>query len=296
MSANRSSARGPVLVIGATGRQGGATARRLLADGRTVRVLVRDTASAAARALAAAGAEPVPGDLDDRGALKAAMDGARGAFVVTPDDQDAEREVRRGRSAVDAAAEAGVDHLVFASVGGADRDSGITYWDSKRAIERHIASLGLPATILRPVRFMENHTIPGLPFGGITPGGVLRHLFDPDVPVQLVAVADIGVFAALAFAEPDEYVGRALELAGDELTSEDVVRLIGRHLGRAITYEQAGAEELALDADVARAFAAQRGIWQADIADLRRRHPGLLDFARWLERGGAEAVAAVLDG
>ncbi|OLT32477.1 hypothetical protein BJF79_36050 [Actinomadura sp. CNU-125] len=294
MSAKRSPANGPILVIGATGRQGGAAARHLLADGRTVRALVRDPASAAARALAAAGAEPIRGDLDDPGGLKAAMARAHGVFAVTPDDADAEREIRRGRSAVDAAADAGVSHLVFASVGGAERDTGITYWESKRAIERHIAARGVPATILRPVRFMENHAIPGLPFGGITPGGVLRHLFDPGVPVQLVAVTDIGAFAALAFAEPDGYVGRALELAGDELTPAATVDMIGRRLGREITYEQAGAAELALDPNIERAVALQRGIWRADIADLRRRRPELLDFAGWLDRGGAEAIAAVL--
>lgn len=291
-----SAKRAPVLVVGATGRQGGAAVRHLRADGWTVRALVRDPGSAAARELAAAGAEPVRGDLDDPGGLEAAMDGAHGVFAVTPDDQDAEREIRRGRAVVDAAAGAGVAHLVFASVGGAERDTGITYWESKRAIERHIEATGLPATILRPVRFMENHTIPGLPFGGITPDGVLRHLFDPEVPVQLVAVTDIGAFAALAFADPDAYVGAALELAGDELTPAATVDMISRYIGRTITYERADAAELALDANLARAFASQRGIWRADIADLRRRRPAVLDFAGWLDRGGAAAVAAVLDG
>ncbi|RSN70356.1 NmrA family NAD(P)-binding protein [Actinomadura sp. WAC 06369] len=286
---------GPVLVIGATGRQGGAAARHLLADGRAVRVLVRDPASAAARALAAAGAEPVRGDLDDPASLAAAMAGAHGAFVVTPDDRDGGREIRRGRAAVDAAAEAGVSHLVFASVGGAERSTGIPYWESKWAIEQHIAEVGTPATVLRPVRFMENHTIPGLPVGGITPGGVLRHLFDPDVPVQLIAVTDIGAFAALAFADPDEYAGRALELAGDELTAAETVELIGERLGRAITYEQVADVEKELGPDAVKAFSAQRGIWRADIADLRRRRPALLDFPAWLDGGGAEAVAAVLD-
>ncbi|WP_433346816.1 NmrA/HSCARG family protein [Microtetraspora malaysiensis] len=286
----------PILVTGATGRQGGAAAVRLLADGWPVRVLVRDPAAAAARELAAAGAELLQGDLDDPGSLKAAMAGAHGVFAVTPDDLDSEREVRRGRHLADAAAAAGIAHLVFASVGGAERGTGISYWESKWAIEQHIAALGLPATVLRPVRFMENHAIPGLGLGGISADGVLRHLFAPDVPVQLIAVADIGAFAALAFADPATYLGQALELAGDELSPDATVRLIGRHLGRQITYQQVAGEELGLNEDASRAFTAQRGLWRADIPALRRRHPDLIDFPTWLNQGGADAIAALLDG
>ncbi|MEV3987246.1 NmrA/HSCARG family protein [Nonomuraea sp. NPDC049758] len=286
----------PVLVTGATGRQGGATAARLLADGWPVRVLVRDPGATAARELAAAGAELLMGDLDDPGSLKAAMADAYGVFAVTPDDPDSEREIRRGRHLADSAAAAGVAHLVFASVGGAERGTGISYWESKWAIEQHIAALGLPATILRPVRFMENHAIPGLALGGISADGVLRHLFAPDVPVQLVAVSDIGAFAALAFADPTAYLGQALELAGDELTPEATVRLISRHLGRQITYQQVDGEELNLSKDATRAFTAQRGLWRADIPALRHRHPDLLDFPSWLDQGGAEAIATLLEG
>ncbi|MBF9129010.1 NmrA/HSCARG family protein [Plantactinospora sp. S1510] len=283
-----------ILVIGATGRQGGAAAAHLLADGWPVRVLVRDPTAETARKLAAAGAEPLRGDLDDLDSLTVAMAGAYGVFAVTPDDPDSEREIRRGRHLVHAAAAAGIAHLVFTSVGGAERGTGISYWESKWVIEQHIAALGLPATVLRPVRFMENHAIPGL--GGISTDGVLRHVFDADVPVQLVAVTDIGAFAARAFADPATYLGQAVELAGDELTPAATVRLIGRRLGREITYRQVAGEELRLNEDALRAIKAQRGLWRADIAALRRRHPDLLDFPAWLDAGGADAIAALLDG
>ncbi|MFC0528365.1 NmrA/HSCARG family protein [Phytohabitans kaempferiae] len=281
----------PIVVIGATGQQGGATAARLLADGWPVRVLVRDPAAAAVRDLAAAGAEPLRGDFDDLDSLKAAMAGAHGVFAVTPNDLDSEREIRHGRHLADAAAGANVAHLVFSSVGGADRDTGISFWESKWAIERHIADLGLPATVLRPVRFMENHAIPML--GGISADGVLRHLFAPDVPVQLIAVTDIGAFAALAFADPDTYLGQAIELAGDELTPDATVRLISQRLGRQITYQQVATKEMNVDEDTARVYTSN-GLWRADIPALRRRHPDLLNFPAWLDRGGADAIAALL--
>ncbi|MGX2995514.1 NmrA/HSCARG family protein [Streptomyces sp. JNUCC 64] len=293
----------PVLVTGATGRQGGATVTRLLADGWPVRALVRDPTTPAARRLTSMGAELRQGDLDRPDSLRAALTGAHGVFAVTPDDLDGEREVRRGRNLADAAATARVRHLVFASVGGAERDTGIPYWETKRAVEQHIDALGLPATVLRPVRFMENHALPGLPLGGIDADGVLRHLFAPGTPVQLIAVTDIGAFAARAFADPAGYLGQALELAGDELTSDATARLITHHLrrrghhGTEVTYRQADAGAAAragLTDRAARALADPRGIWRADVPALRRRHPGLLDFPAWLERGGADAIATHL--
>jgi uncharacterized protein YbjT (DUF2867 family) len=73
---------GPVLVIGATGQQGGATARHLLERGRTVHALVRDADAPAAKALQEAGASLVAGDLDDPASLRVAMKGAQGVFLV----------------------------------------------------------------------------------------------------------------------------------------------------------------------------------------------------------------------
>ncbi|SDK95640.1 NmrA family NAD(P)-binding protein [Nonomuraea jiangxiensis] len=285
----------PILVIGATGRQGGAAAAQLLAAGRPVRALVRDPSAPAALALRARGAELCAGDLDDPGSLARAAAGAHGVFGVTPDDQDSEREIRRGRDLADAAAAANVAHFVFTSVGGADRGTGIPQWDSKWRIEQHIRASGLPATILRPVRFMENHAMPGLPVGGIV-DGELRHLFGPETPVQLIAVADIGAFARLAFTRPGDYLGEAIELAGDELTPSHTVRLISDSLGREITYRQVSSTGLGLGPDAERALAGERGMWHADIARLRERHPGLLDFRAWLRHGGTERIRASLAG
>ncbi|MEO3876416.1 NmrA/HSCARG family protein [Nonomuraea sp. B12E4] len=284
-----------VLVIGATGRQGGAAAAHLLAAGLPVRALVRDPEAPAAKALRARGAELRVGNLDDPGSLARAAAGAYGVFGVTPDDEDPEREVRRGHDLAEAAMAAGVAHFVFASVGGAERGTGISYWESKWRIEQHIRALGLPATILRPVRFMENHAIPGLPVGGIV-DDELRHLFDPETPVQLIAVTDIGAFARLALTRPADYLGEAIELAGDELTPSHTVRLISDSLGREITYRQVPGDGLGLSRDAERALAGERGVWQADIAGLRERHPGLLDFRTWLRHGGTEQIRALPAG
>ncbi|MGS2646790.1 NmrA family NAD(P)-binding protein [Streptosporangium sp. LJ11] len=103
-----------ILVTGATGQQGGATTRHLLADGWHVRALVRDPRGAAATRLARAGVELVTGDMDDRDSVDAAVRGAHGVFSVQPAfiaPGYAENELRRGLNVVDAAIAAGVRHL-----------------------------------------------------------------------------------------------------------------------------------------------------------------------------------------
>lgn len=282
-----------VLVTGATGQQGGATARHLLAAGWRVRALVRDTASPAARALADLGAELVPGDMTDRSSLDAAVAGVYGVFSVQPADtppHDEPREVQMGRAVADAAAAAGVQHLVYASVGGADRDTGISHWMTKWEIEQHIRALGLPYTVLRPVMFMENHASRSR-FGVFGETALVR-MIPPTATVQLIAADDIGAFAALAFTRPDEYRGLELEIAGDELTGEQLVSAISTAVGRPIVTDPLPAPV----PDRARASDDRSfGGWRADIPALRRRHPGLMTFDTWLARTGRAKLTALLD-
>lgn len=277
-----------VLVTGATGNQGGAAARSLLRDGWHVRALVRDVSTPAARVLRSAGAELVPGDMTDRDGLTAAMRDAHGVFSVQPANGAPhfnEGEVRMGVNVAEAALAAGVRHLVYTSVGGADRGSGISHWNTKWEIEQHIATLDLPVTVLRPVMFMENHAHAHY---GVTGELSVLRMSAPAARIQMIAVADIGEFAALALADPDRYLGQALELAGDELTREDAVTAIARATGRELhlpPIPREVAQRLGTDLDDldrAKNF----GGWQADIPALRALHPSLLTFPAWLEREG----------
>src|SRR5258708_18987172 len=120
-----------VLVTGATGRQGGSVVNHMLAKGRNLRALSRDPGSAAAKALTDGGVDVVRGDLEDPASLENAVRGVRGVYSV----QDywavgAKREVQQGKNIADAANKAGVEHFVFSSVGGAERDSGIDHFES----------------------------------------------------------------------------------------------------------------------------------------------------------------------
>ncbi|MFF4397259.1 NmrA family NAD(P)-binding protein [Streptomyces sp. NPDC001480] len=282
-----------VVVTGATGRQGGATAHRLLAAGRPVRALVRDTNAPAATALAAAGAELVHGDFDERSSLPAALEGAAALFAVPPvafgpDGPDVEREFTRGRALIDAAAAAGVEHVVFTGIASTPGRPGGS--EGKKRIEDYLCERIRSVTVLRPVRFMSNY-LGSTPMGldGIV-RGVHRHIFPPDEPVQIIAVEDIAEFAALAFDQPDRFAGRILELAGDAPTPAEAVAAISEATGTAIRYKQlTHAEATGLNPEIARARErwAAGSRWHADIEALRIIHPGLRTLADWLAESGA---------
>ena len=133
-----------IAVTGATGQQGGAVARRLLEKGWKVRALTRDPQKPAAQALAQAGAELAPGDMDRRADLDAAFQGVYGVFSVQNfwlPNVGAEGEVRQGKLAADAAKAAGVEHFVYSSVGAAERGMGQAHFASKWEIEQYVQSL-----------------------------------------------------------------------------------------------------------------------------------------------------------
>src|SRR5215208_4491083 len=218
-----------ILVSGATGQQGGATALNLLERGFAVRALTRDPEKAAARELAEFGAEVVSGDLEDRASIERVLDGVYGVFSVQHFmEAGVEGEVRQGVLLADAARAAGVEHLVYSSVGSAHRETGIPHFESKWEVEEHVRSSGVPYTVLRPVFFMQNWEFMREPILG----GMLPQPLDPDKPFQMVDANDIGVFAAMAFENPDRWIGREVDLAGDEKTMPEIADTFSRVIGR----------------------------------------------------------------
>ena len=242
-----------VLVSGATGRQGGAVARALLAAGTAVHALVRDPAGERAQAVAAVGATLVRGDLDDPVSLKAALDGARGVFSVQmPDFADLQAETRYARHLAAAARAAGVEQIVHTSVSGAGDRGPVGaerwgrhmahYWSSKTEAERAARESGIPRwTILRPSTFMENFVAPSFYYAE---GSSERLLVggDLDVPQPFIAVDDIGAAAAAAFADPARFDRVELELAGDVLSFRQAARVLSEAWGRALTLPDSPAQ------------------------------------------------------
>lgn len=284
-----------ILVTGATGRQGGAVARHLLSDGWNVRALTRDADKPAARELARAGAEIAQGDMNDRHSLDAAIRGAYGCFSVQNFwESGMEDEIKQGKLVADAALSAGVRHFVYSSVGGAERKTRLMHFESKFQIEQYVRSLGLFATILRPVFFMENFSSPDMR-NSITQG-TLSLPMKPDRPLQMVSVEDIGAFATLAFDKPDEYQGTSIELASDEMTMPEAASLLTDALGHDVVFQEIPiAVALKSNKEYGEMFQWFNAEgYQADILELRRVCPSLLTFEVWLKQSHyAETLAGV---
>jgi uncharacterized protein YbjT (DUF2867 family) len=279
-----------ILVTGATGQQGGATARHLLANGWHVRVLTRDPNKPAAQALAEAGAEIVRGDNEDRVSLDAAMRGVYGVFSVQNNwlpEVGLEGEVRQGKLIADAAKAARVRHFVYTSVGGAERGTGIPHFESKWQIEQYIGSLGLPATVLRPVAFMENYNWSR---AAILNGTFASIGLRPDKAHQVIAVDDIGGLAALVFDRPEEFIGAAIEIAGDALTESQTTATFSRVIGRPVQLApMVFGPNQESDRELLRMYQwfNDQG-YQADIPALRKLYPPLKTLEAWLRQTGWE--------
>ncbi|GGS83744.1 hypothetical protein GCM10010222_26580 [Streptomyces tanashiensis] len=273
-----------VAVTGATGAQGGATARSLLAAGHRVRALTRRPDSPAADTLRALGAEVRCADFDDRSSLDAALAGDS-LFAVTAFEGGVDVEIRQGRTLVDAAAAARLGHVVLTSVAHADRDTGVPHYESKRVIEDHLRASGTPWTVIGPAAFMDNYT------GGWTAdglrGGTFAWPMPAGRPLTLISSRDIGAFAALALGRRADFTGRRIDIASDERTPAEMTGILAAAMGRPVSYEEVPlAYVRSRSTDLAAMFSyfTTTGL-DVDVAGLRREFPevgwhGFDDWAR----------------
>ena len=203
-------------------------------------------------------------------------------------------ELGQGKALIDESINAGVKFFVYTSVdrGGEsslDNPSNIPHFASKCAIEHHLISSTqnnknkMEWVTLRPVAFMENFTDNFLGRAFVTSW----ELAVKDKPLQLVAVSDIGFFGARAFLNPEQYKGRGISLAGDELTIGQLVAMFKRKTGRELQFTNKFVCLLLmwLVKDFGRMFKWFYDVgYGADVEKLREIHPGLMDFNTWLER------------
>ena len=271
-----------VVVIGGTGNQGGAVVKSLLERGHEVRAVTRDTDSAKARELANAGVMLVRASLEDTAALTKALEGATSLFAMTtPFEGGTQAETRQGISAADAAKAAGV-HLVFTTIGSTNRQTGIPHFESKYEVEKHIARIGVRATVLAPVYFMEN-----LYFGKEQLAkGIYATPLQPTTKLAQVAVADIGAVAVRLLEDPGRFAGKRFDLGGDELTGNDVVVVLARVTGRPFTYFQVPLNVIRqrMGEEAVKMYEwFERVGYTVDRAALRREFPDVAfhDFESW---------------
>ena len=307
-----------IAVVGATGSQGGGLVRAILADPDhefVVRALARNTRSAKAQELAAAGVEVVDADLNDQESMVRALKGAYGAYVVTnywvertPEAEAAqtraEMELQQAEIAAWAAKAAGVKHVIWSTLedtrnhfGDDDRVPNVDglykvpHFDAKGEADELFTKYGIPTTFLRTTFFFEGMT------GGLGPvrdasGTLMLTLPMADQRLSGIAVEDIGKTALGIFKRGNDFVGKTVSIAGDHLTGDEYAAALTDALGETVVYRPQswddyrrlgfpGAVEMG---NMFQYYAedSDRFTRARDLALVRQLNPELQSFRDWL--------------
>ncbi|OJD36229.1 uncharacterized protein BKCO1_12000121 [Diplodia corticola] len=293
-----------LLITGATGKQGGAVIKALLAADAdfTILAVTRNPSSDSAKALEKQSPKikVIKGDLNDPKAIfTAAGSPIWGVFSVQVpggDGQTPETEEAQGKALIDAALAHGVQHFVYTSVErGAPRPNvptEVPHFASKHRVEEHLlAKAGennMTWTVIQPVAFLDNYSGHAPQFAAAF-AAMWKSYLGEEQKLQVIASTDIGKVAARSFVQPDKYAGRKIPLAGDDLSYSDVKRIFKEKTGKDISEapEQVARGIVESNADF-------KAMWTwfdtdgfgADVPALRKEFPDLMDYATWLVNEG----------
>lgn len=302
-----------IVVVGATGAQGGGLVRAILNDPDHefhVRALTRDSSTDKAKALAKMGAEIVVADVDDTESLRKAFHGAWGAYCVTffwnhfsPDT-----EMAQAKSMAEAAKHAGLKHVIWSTLDDTrkwiplsdDRmptlmgKYKVPHFDAKGEANHFFTDLGLPVTLLNTVFYWDNFIYFGLGPKKGPDGKLAISIPMADKKLPGIAAEDIGKCALGIFKAGTKYIGKTVGIAGGHLTIKQMADAFSRVLGKEVVYNAIepevyrgfgfpGAEDMGnmfqFKRDFEKEYCASR-----DLELSRTLNPSLLTFDQWLEK------------
>jgi uncharacterized protein YbjT (DUF2867 family) len=284
-----------IAVAGATGKQGGAVARYLIDAGWRVRAMTRNPSSDAAQALSRLGAEIVAADLDRPDTIINAVRGAYGVFSVQNYYEKSvgyEGEIRQGRTLAEAAHAFGVQHFIQSTMAKGQGAEVVEHFRSKIMIEKLIGELGLPASFIGTVWFMDNMLDKSK--GGEMSFPVIAGTLGADRPFESLSADDIGKAALRMFSEPHVFVGQHVPLAGDRLTIRQMRQTFQNVIGRKPpSFPMPNLITRFINADFAAQLRWQRDVgWdfplgasKALVPDMRSFHDFLVEKRPQLVRG-----------
>ncbi|XP_004452236.2 nmrA-like family domain-containing protein 1 isoform X2 [Dasypus novemcinctus] len=230
-----------VVVFGATGAQGGSVARTLLESGAfRVRAVTRSPRQRAARELRLQGADVVQGDQDDEASMERALAGAYAAFIVTNywEHLSQEQEVKQGKLLADLAKRLGLRHVVYSGLENIKKLTGgklaAGHFDGKGEVEEYFRDIGVPMTSVRLPCYFENLFSYFLPQKAPDGKSYLLSLPMGDIPMDGMAVADLGPVVLSLLQTPGEYVGRNIGLSTCRHTAAEYAALLSKHTGKAV--------------------------------------------------------------
>ncbi|HTP26570.1 MAG TPA: NmrA family NAD(P)-binding protein [Anaeromyxobacteraceae bacterium] len=269
----------PVLVTSATERQGRAIAHLLLEKGHEVRALTSRPGCTHARDLRALGADVAVGGLEDKAAIRRAAEGMRALVLIgNSPEEDTQAEIEQGCQAAEAARDAGVRHVVYASVAGAGRSTLIPHFDSKRRVEIFIQGMGVPHTIVAPVYLMENFLDEAFLEG--LRANTLSMPLPESREVQVTSAVDVAQFVRMVVERPTEFQAKRIEIASDALSGLEAASVLAHVTGRAICFARSRPQG---EGSVRMWEWVDRVGYDVDIDRLRQTYPdlGWHSFGAW---------------
>lgn len=293
---------GVAFVTGATGHQGGATARELRKSGIEVHALVRNPFSESAVELQRLGVQLFPGDFDNISSLKAAMQGVTAIFLnVSPTRSDPAREVIHAKNIIETASSSGtVTTIVYSSVAMTGKHETFPnwgpdypmawYWQSKAQIESLVRESNAEYwTILRPAFLMNNYHLPtaSFMFPDLVQKRVFLTAYKPGTAMTLVDPGDVGKFAAAAIVNPSAFNKHEIDLGVESLTPAEIVKELTCVSGKDVAlqfYSEKEAADLAAKNPVLRAQLWANDVgYQVDFEGLLKYPIRLTTFSEYLE-------------
>lgn len=278
-----------ILVTGATGKQGGATARELLKFGFQVKALIRDKYSNESKELAQLGAQLIEGDWSNFDSLEIALNEVDAVYMVLPpvwdmNEEEDNKEADLGIAYINLLKSKKIKFVIYSSVFMSDRHKSFRP-RFKHTIEEHLWRSGLKATVLHPATFMENFLLPS---SGITEGK-LYNFMPQGKKVPYISTEDIGIFARIIFQNPDKYAGKTIELLGDKIDEIEILNALQSSLGINLELVQLSIEDLTaqnpLFGKLIEMFTYEP-FPAMDIDALRILNPKLRSFSSWLDEFG----------
>lgn len=305
-----------IVVVGATGAQGGGLVRAILNDengGFRVRALTRNTDAEKAKQLKSLGAEVVEADVDDKQSIVRAFEGAYGAYCVTFfwEHFSPEKEKQQAKSMAEAAAETGVKHVIWSTLEDTrnwvplDDDRmptlqgkyKVPHLDAKGESNKYFEESGVPYTLLNTSFYWDNFIYFGLGPQKGPDGKYAITLPMGDKKLPGIASDDIGKSAYAIFKAGDKYFNKTVGIAGEHLTGEEMAAAFTKHLGVDVNYNAVspevyrsfdfpGADDLGnmfqFKADFQEMFCAAR-----NVEETKKLNPELMDFDTWLQHNKA---------
>ena len=283
-----------ILVIGATGAQGGGVARHLLNSGRfTVRCLTRNPSSEKAIALQEAGAEVVKGDFGEPESLKTAMKGCYGVFGVINFWEHFDKTYELGKNLIDAVAASNIKHFVFSTLPNAKKISGekieVPHFDIQAKLEEYARSLELNVTFVHPAFYYENF-LSYFPPKKQEDGTFAFGFPQGDTLLAGVAIEDLGGVVTAIFDKPDDFKDKTIGVVGDDLSGKEYAEIMTKVLEKNIIYNYITREVFAKfdfprAQDLASMFEFNRlhiSNRKEDLEESRRLYPKMQTFESWL--------------